>query len=389
MYFGESAEFEINKNISYYIENNFCNLVLNEGLEGNIESKIEKLKNKDINELTKEDFENIIRDIQKIENRKYAGKLLISIFLAYAGLIMTSTTEKLNVQIIGVLLFFVSDINATIMLESDPNQRIMRTIMKLEAKLKILKEKTDDSEKIKAIEKDIAALEQFKKALKRNVHKLYVQEAFVGNPVKNDMYKQVLDEVETLIETFVAVQKLSFEIAEKQLKEFENAKDAKSLNNAAVKIKKIGQDGNEKMEELTEEMCGDLTWSMFIKDTKKLRNFYSITSFDNKTAFAEKLRKIKNKMINDGKKYYEDNSQFVNRLNKVYEKTQKYNIELADRCYNVIISWLNYGIKEINATNQDIDKTINDLKLSKSTNSFLFKLLNGRELLKRIKENEN
>ena len=131
MYFGESAEFEINKNISYYIENNFCNLVLNEGLEGNIESKIEKLKNKDINELTKEDFENIIRDIQKIENRKYAGKLLISIFLAYAGLIMTSTTEKLNVQIIGVLLFFVSDINATIMLESDPNQRIMRTIMKL------------------------------------------------------------------------------------------------------------------------------------------------------------------------------------------------------------------------------------------------------------------
>lgn len=400
MYFGKSIaeNFDINNQLQmqYYIENYLLEDVLFENTDNEIAQAIENLKKKDISKITQEDCEKVINKIMAIENNKLIGKLLINLFVWFIGAVTFYTglfTGNIVMEIIGILNLLFVCISSNY---QSSGEKVMRALMKCQAKLTVKKEKVSEQEQ-KEIDKIIKVISKMKDAVKKNARintiKMkesadIVNETFKGDPVKNDIFKQILDEVENLIKFFNEFTKHSIEIAEKQLKEFEKVKDYKTLNDIAVKVDDIGIKGKEENEKMYEYICGDVTWSMFKRDVKKLRNKLSIVSFDNKRALAAKLKTIQKELFVRQKKYCEKDSDFIKRLNKIYEKAKKYNISLADRVYNIIIGWINFTIDEINATNSDIDITIKDLGLNSTANSFLFKLLNGKELLKRLKEDE-
>lgn len=408
MYFGTSSEgiivreeFNLDNDLfTKYLNESFGESILNESTNA-IEAEIKALFKKD--KITEGDIRKVHDKIMNAETTKAQAQLLGLFTISMLGMFVTvvnSTTGNLPVAgaSLGVQLI-VTDLLGTIVWF--PTDRVMYKIMKTEATLRNKKKKLDDSEEDKKLAADIDKMidlcEKLKKAVKSEARKKAQQQAtkesaiddytlleedylleYKGNDIKNDIFVQILDEFEQLCKANIEFQDAILDVAKKQLAEFKKAKDMKSLNNAANKIKELGIEGNKECPKILENNYGPMTFRMIDKEVKKFNNKYSFTGFQSKKKLQDKLSAMQKKMT-ETVKQIDANSTFCKELDATYDKAAKINIELADRCYNTIISWLKYCINEISLTDNDIRVTIKSMNLTKQPN-LLFKILNFKEL---------
>lgn len=408
MYFGVTTEgvvkeeFNLDNDLfTKYINESFGETVLNEANNA-IEAEIKALFKKD--KITEGDIRRVHDKIMNAETTKAQAQLLglftISMLGAITAMVNTITQNYPVAAIaLGVEMIASNKISTTVWF---PTDRVMYKIMKTEAALRNKKKKLDDSAEDKKaaadIDKMIDLCEKLKKAIKSEARKKAQQQAtkesaviddytfleedylleYKGNDLKNDIFVQILDEFEQLCKANIEFQDAILDVAKRQLAEFKKAKDMKSLNAAATKIRDIGIEGNKECPKVLENNYGPMTFRMLDKEIRKFNNKYSFTGFQSKKTLQDKLSAMQKKM-SETVKQIDAKSTFVKELDAAYDKAAKINVDLADRCYNTIISWLKYCINEISLTDNDIRVVIKSMGLTKQPN-LLFKILNFKEL---------
>ena len=144
MYYGETAidEFDINEQlqIQYYIENYFLEEILCESMNSDIADAINRLKKKDIKEITDQECQAIVNKIMRIENNKVAARFIVDLLLIFIDAIMlgiAAASSSTIAMAAAWLLILFPPINILFGDRIPVPEKVMRALMKCQAKLTI------------------------------------------------------------------------------------------------------------------------------------------------------------------------------------------------------------------------------------------------------------
>lgn len=194
---------------------------------------------------------------------------------------------------------------------------------------------------------------------------------YAGNPVKNEEFKEILDDVNNLIDYFRANIKVYVKAHEDlvglALKIKNNPKKASELMKQIPDIQKAYKDGHaENIKKY--QPNGRYTWTQFNSKIRKFNNKYSEIGMANRKELGEKLtntlndiRKIANEWGGSGEKWkpYDDIIPDLKKIDESYADTLERNLCAVN---NLLVDECNYTIYDIKTTlrqlNIDGDKKL-------------------------------
>ena len=194
---------------------------------------------------------------------------------------------------------------------------------------------------------------------------------YAGNPVKNEEFKVILDDVNSLIEYFHSNIKVFVKAHEDliglALKIKNTPKKASELMKQIPDIQKACRDGlveNEKKYQPN----GTFTWTQFNSKIRKFNNKYSEIGMANRKELAKKLTSVLTDIRKIGSEWGSEGSKwepFDNIVPELKEIDASYTNTLGSNLYEVnklLITECNYTIADINSVlkflNIDGDKKL-------------------------------
>ena len=265
-------------------------------------------------------------------------------------------------------------------------------LMKIEAqarKNKAKAEKLDDGdERVKSLEKVINICEELKKKRKEalnaatknkdeDIEESVLYEDYLleykGNDIKNDIFIQVLDDVDDLCK--MNMDKIStFENAVSTMMNLAKNSNEKSIKNNLVKARQLGRDTNDEINKI-KSYYGPLTFALVKSEVKKFNNKYSSVSMQEKKKLAAKLTAYRKKLVEIGKKY-EYNSSLDKEWIKVLDKLETYDVSARNEFLDLVGSWASGIINEVNWTIGDIDAILKLMDIERLEKSIIYKVMN-------------
>ena len=369
-----------------YLDNSFLESVLNEAAV-NVEKEINSLKDKE--KVTEDDIRQIYKKIQTVEDKKAKVRLirglinwLISLCALGASL---GTGFPIPLSITSIIFSKASFADFS---KLDIDQFYYK-LMKIEAqarKNKAKAEKLDDKEKVKDLEKIIDICEDFKKKRKEALNTEKVEESVVyeyadylleykGNDIKNDIFIQVLDDVDDLCK--MNMDKISaYENAVSKMITLAKNCSEKSIKNDLIKARDIGRKTGDELNKV-KSYYGPLTFNLIKSEVQKFNNKYSSVSMEEKKKLAAKLNAYKKKLVEVGKKY-EAGSNLEKEWIKTLDKLETYDVAARKEFLELVDSWITGIINEVNLTIGDIDYVLKLMNIEKLEKSIVYKVMNLR-----------
>ena len=386
-------------NLEQYLESAFLESVLNEAAN-DIMKDIKALMNK--KEIKPEEFKEIASRIKEIEDKKTLNACVALFFTSYIGALSAIMVTASGVIMPGLALSFAGCAGMVLSVKGMQKASIDQfyyKLLQLEAKAKKNKaraERAEDEEQVKTCEKVIEICEKLRTERKNyltsaargdenkseeneEVEESTVFESaeylteFKGNEVKNNVFIQVLDDVDELLRVFMDRIKLYDETATK-MKAIASTATEKNINDKLVECRKLGREAGEEDRKL-KGINGQLTWSLVKMEVSKFNNKYSYITMSEKKKLAAKMQAYQKKLNEYAKKYSSDSPDEEEWI-KLLDKLESINISARNEFSSLINSWMNGVISEVNATNNDINTTLKDLNIEKTEKSIVYKVLN-------------
>ena len=383
-----------------YLDTYFLEEVLNEGTI-NVNREIKKVLSK--KEITESDIKKVTKMLNEEDNKGAVSSMVgyvIGIVVAAICVIITySSPINMGTVLTGLGVAWAGSICSMISMSKDPYKQYMR-IMKLEAKARknLNRAKAaEDEDKIKDIEKVIEFMEALKKQYKTNlankakgIKESVLDESEIvtemkGNQITNDIFKQVLDDLEDLCAMNMDKIKMYDEAIEKMLSTVEGI-NKDNAGQKMVDVRNIGRSVNEERSKIKGHY-GPLSFSLLKTQVTKFNNKYSYVTMSDKKKLASKLISYKSLLKKYGKKY--DSKEFTTKYLKFIDSFEASDPSLRSTAIDFIDSWVNAIISEINATLGDIEAILTELDIKNTEKSLKFKVLNFAELRKEKKAKEN
>ena len=200
---------------------------------------------------------------------------------------------------------------------------------------------------------------------------------YAGNPVKNEEFKAILDDVNSLIEYFHSNIKVFVKAHEDlvglALKIKNTPKKASELMKRIPDIQKACRDGRVENEKKYQPN-GRYTWTQFNSKIRKFNNKYSEIGMTNRKELAEKLtntlndiRKIGKEWGGSGEKWkpYDDIIPDLKKIDESYAGTLERNLCTVNELL----------VDECNFTMSDIKSTLRQLNID-GDKKLLYKIIN-------------
>ena len=384
--------------IGNYIDTYFLEEVLNEGAN-NAKNKIKELLNKD--DITESDLKKVVDMIynEKDKSSKWqmAG-MAIGTIIIIIGTFMAFSSSTITILKGGTTA--VAGYIVTLLAASKEPDEPYEKLMKLEAKARknLNRAKAaEDEEKIKKFEKAIELFEAIKKEYRQKLRNKFlgVDESAIedtdiitemkGNEIKNDVFKQVLDDLDDLCKMNLEKIK-SYDTAIENIIKTANTVNKENSKETIVEMRKIGRKVIEDRNKI-KGYYGSLSFQLLKKQVTSFNNKYSYVTMQEKKKLVEKLRSYKKIIEKYAKKY--SSKEFENRYIDIIDKFEIADSSLRTTVYDFIDSWVSELMDECNYTIADIDSIINQLNIGATEKSIKYKLLNFVELRKERKANKN
>lgn len=377
-----------------YLDNSFLESILNEA-SVNIEKEINSLKDKE--KITEKDIKEICKKIGDIEDKKAKVRLnrglinvMIGLLGSYVSMIITMSGDVnfgLPISVGSLILSLVGSRD----LDKQEIDQFYYKLMKIEAqarKNKAKAEKLDDGdERVKELDKVINICEELKKKRKEilasnskeDLKESTVYESsnylleYKGNDIKNDIFIQVLDDVDDICK--MNMDKISaYEDAVSKMMTLGRNSNEKSIKDNLVKAREIGRKTGEDLNKI-KSYYGPLTFNLIKSEVKKFNNKYSSVTMGEKKKLAEKLNAYKKKLIEIGKNY-EENSTLEKDWTKILDKLETYDVAARKEFLDLVNSWMVGIINEVNWTINDIDTVLKLMNIEKTEKSIIYKVMN-------------
>lgn len=255
-----------------------------------------------------------------------------------------------------------------------------KEFVQISAKAKVQKRKLealenkDDPEvqrKIKNCENIIEAYEKLKK--KESTNESAVITEMKGNDVKNQVFKDILEEIDDICKmNYDKVILLSTTL--NKIVNLESKINDKNITTSSNEASKIYNDLLSKYKNFGKSYNMAITVTMVRSEIKKFNNKYSESSMNERLKITEKLEKIKE----DLKKIAKVVKDLNKKHNENYDKICDIDVQKADFLNNKISYIGKSSCSEINATINDIDIFIKELNAKKLQDSPIFKFLNPK-----------
>lgn len=306
------------------------------------------------------------------------ARLMLSLFLCAMG--QTSGIK-------GILFSSASIVNSmSIIIKPMFNDKYLfncyKEFVQISAKAKVQKRKLealenkDDPEvqrKIKNCENIIEAYEQLKKKEKESTRESTVITEMKGNDVKNQVFKDILEEIDDICKmNYDKVILLSTTL--NKIINLESKINDKNITTSSNEALKIYNDLLSKYKNFGKSYNMAITATMVRSEIKKFNNKYSESSMNERLKTTEKLEKIKE----DLKKIAKVVKDLNKKHNENYDKICDMDAQKADFLNNKISDIGKTACSEINATIKDIDIFIKELNAKKLQDSPIFKFLNPK-----------
>lgn len=360
-----------------------------------LKKALDELKEKDVEKITKDDLEDIIKILKNVDmnnaNKSYIISMIsiiVSIILWTVGYAEAEAGDfkKSGIMVAAATLLSVITLNAPYTAYKSYD-KIIKLEAKLNNSLKKLKALGEDADKqaIKELEKSIAIIKKIKVEYKNNYKRNYNEDVdlvleFKGNENKTEAFKIILDEMNDICEYNLE----KIRLIDKTIKEVESILLTKStykdLGVSINKLLEIDKGLDKKVSELSDEMGINYAVSgkVFSNSVKKFTTKYSEISMRDKEELAKKLTKITDK-INEVMEYY-NSKEFENKFKEVADFAT-INDKTGGRFEKggaIYIGLLKYLAQEASLTKGDINNIIATLKIPKLRNSIIFKVLNPK-----------
>lgn len=360
-----------------------------------LKKALDELKEKDIDKITKDDLEDIVKLLKQTDASKLSVNFglrmvgfVISFIMAVAGRILVDDNDKLKEAglLIGGALLLSSIASCAPFTVYKSYDRIIKLEAKLNNELKKLKALGTEADKqtVKELEKTIDIIKKIKVEYK-NSYKGYKEDTnlvleFKGNEDKTEAFKIILDEMGDICEYNLE----KIRLIDKTIKEIEQIMMTKAsykdLGVTLAKMTEIDKELDKKVSNLSNEMGINFSISgeVFAKNVKKFTVKYSEVSMRDKENMAKKLTGVVDK-INDIMKYY-NSKEFAKRADEIVEFATVNDksggrFEKGGAIYVGLLKYLN---QEATLTKNDINSIIASLNIPKLRNSIIFKVLNPK-----------
>lgn len=398
--------------VESYIDNVFLEEVLNES-KVNVKKELKELSKKEDPKV--EDAIAILKKIEEINDpverqklmedvNKAALSMIVNIPLVYGGLAVIAVlpSAAIPITIATSTMFTVTYFDYIFKINKldkqfEKNVKIYKELLKAHAKAKKSlnkAEKLENEEEVKRLQKIINVIDDIKKKEKTILYqaelkqpdkeKFSVDESvvyedfdylveFKGNEEKNNIFIQVLDDVDKMLKSRADI----IDTLEDSCNKVFNMTKSVKAENIREAIEKVYQIDKQTANAITkiEGYYPNLTMRFIRSEVRKFNNKYSEITMNEKKKLAVKLQQYKKKMQDFGYKY-EEESQIQKEWIKAIERMENDNIKssyqlakYAQNWYKMIIDYVNESIELIN----DIEKLLN---VEKGQKSIIYKVLN-------------
>ena len=362
--------------------------VLNESSYNDLKRKINDLaKALKEGKADKEDIKELYQEIKASGNSTLAVGYAFMLLAIVSGL-FTSIAAKsglLTPALITCIISIISSILGYTFLDKEDIDKIYRELMKTESQamkaLRIAKEDNDkDSEEL--AQKTIDLCEDLKKkrreilnakaqGIEYNIDESVILE-YKGNEIKTNTFIQVLKDIDNLVKyNFAKLDTLDNSID--QMLKLIKSSDKSNISKNYTEMVKIGRGINNDLAKV-KDIYAPLTFALLQKECKRFNNKYSQLSMAQR-------ENLDNKMM----QYNKEIGKYYNKYNKTYQ--DEILTPALDKCRNIdggttaqmsdlVYSWINYLISEVNYTKGDILAIGNELNVTKIKSSFLYNALN-------------
>lgn len=362
--------------------------ILNESSYNDLKRKINDLaKALKEGKADKEDIKELYQEIKASGNSTLAVGFAFMLLAIVSGVFTSITADSglLTPALIACIISIISLILGYTFLNKEDIDKIYRELMKTESQamkaLRIAKEDNDkDSEEL--AQKTIDLCEDLKKkrreflnakasGIEYNIDESVILE-YKGNEIKTNTFIQVLKDIDNLVKYNFAKLDTVDDSIDQMLKLIKSSNKSNISKNYTEMVK-IGRGINNDLAKV-KDIYAPLTFALLQKECKRFNNKYSQLSMAQR-------ENLDNKMM----QYNKELGKYYNKYSKTYQdeiltpalnKCRAIDGGTTTQMSDIVYSWINYLISEVNYTKGDILAIGNELNVTKIKSSFLYNALN-------------
>jgi predicted metal-dependent hydrolase len=360
--------------------------VLNESSYNDLKRKINDLaKALKEGKANKEDIKELYQEIKATDDSRLVVSLAFTLLSCISASFGTTFAkcDLFGPAMISYIISIISSILSLKFLNSNDMDKIYIELMKTESEamkaLRIAKEDNDkDSEEL--AQKTIDLCEDLKKKrrefLNAKTRGIELDESVIleykGDEIKTNTFVQALKDIDTLIKYNFANLDTVDDSIDEMLKLIKSSNKS-NISKNYVEMVKIGRGINDDLAKV-KDVYAPLTYALLQKECKRFNNKYSQLSMTQRENLDNKMMQYCKEL----KKYYDKyNEAFQTEiLTPALDKCRAIDGGTAAQMSDVIYSWINYLISEVNYTKGDIVSIGKTLNVTKIKSSFLYNTLN-------------